>query len=337
MPDLTPAARYDLPWKTALTHALRDFMRLFFPKYCHQIDWSKKPRFHDKELEGIGFGAAPDFMVADKLVEVCLRDGGTQWLLIHIEIQAQRDGSLAERIFDYNYRIFKEFGRPVASLVVLADDDPNWRPDAFHYEVFGTTMGISFATVKLLDYADRIAELQASQNPICLVAAAHLLTQQARHDADQLFAVKWQLTTRLCHRRSSRKRILMLFKVINWMMVLPEPYQKRYMQATIQLGKEHNVEWITQFEQSLMDQGRQDGLAEGMKKGLQKGLQQGLQQGLEQGRREGAQVLLERLLERRFGPLPKTIRNKLDKASLQQLEAWGDALPQAQSLWQVFQ
>lgn len=31
-------------------------------------------------------------------------------------------------MFVYNYRIFDRYDRPVASLAVLADDDPGWRP-----------------------------------------------------------------------------------------------------------------------------------------------------------------------------------------------------------------
>lgn len=128
MPPAAPPARYDLSWKAGLTHAFRAFMRFFFPDLAAQIDWRKRPRFRDKELAGIGFGGTPDSMVADKLVEVCLLNGETHWALIHIEVQAQRDAALARRILDYNYRIFMEHERPISSLVLLADDDPNWRP-----------------------------------------------------------------------------------------------------------------------------------------------------------------------------------------------------------------
>ena len=189
-----PNFRYDLPWKTALTHAFRAFMSFFFPELSAQIDWTKRPRFRDKELAGISLGSRPDSLLADKLVEVALRDGRVQWVLIHIEVQAQRDVLLARRVLDYNYRIFTEYAQPVASLVLLADEDPHWHPTAFHNEVLGTVMGISFAIAKLTDYAARSDELLASHNPFALIALAHLRTQQSRHDPDQLFAAKWQLT-----------------------------------------------------------------------------------------------------------------------------------------------
>jgi hypothetical protein len=156
----------------------------------------------------------------------------------------------------------------------------------------------------------------ASHNPFAWVTLAHLRTQQARHDPDQLYAAKWQLTTLLYEHGWSNRRIIVLFKVINWMMTLPAPQQGHYWRGVFQLRKEHKMElnmrrpleWVTPLEEMFMEKGRQ----------------------------EGAAALLQRQLARRFGPLSQTNRKKLAKASLEQLEAWSDALPEAQSLKQVF-
>lgn len=295
-------------------------MRFFFPELSPEIDWSKRARFRDKELAGLSFAAATDSMVADKLVEVCLRDGRMQWVLIHVEVQAQRDAAMALRMLDYNYRIFKEYQQPVASLVLLADEDPKWRPEAFHHRVLGTVMGISFASAKLLDFAGRTEELEASHNPFALVTLAHLRTQQTRHDAAQLYAAKWQLTRLLFQHGWPKTRIIALFKVINWMMVLPDALQRRYWQAVVVLEKEGKMEWLTPLEQMFLNDG----------------IQQGLKQGLEQGRREGALALLQRQIVRRFGSIPKNVQGRLSRASLQQLAAWSDAVPEAASLKDVF-
>ena len=77
------------------------------------------------------------------------------------------------------------------------------------------------------------------------------------------------------------------------------------------------------------------GLKQGLRQGLRQGRQEGRQEGLAQGRAEGAAALLEHQLVQRFGPLPKTARTRLANASVEQLEAWSDALAQAQSLRQV--
>src|SRR6185295_3262523 len=120
---------YDTPWKSALTHCFPEFVAFYFPTQWTEIDWSTPPRFLDKELEQINLGDRPGSLIADKLVSVHLRDSREEWVLVNVEVQAQRDDDLARRIFTYNSRLFQTYRRPVASLVVLADDVPGWRPN----------------------------------------------------------------------------------------------------------------------------------------------------------------------------------------------------------------
>jgi len=299
-------------------------MDFYFPDFSVHIDWKQRPRFRDKELAGFGIGAAPDLMVADMLVEVCMRDGHQRRMLLHIEIQAQRDTALAQRVHDYNYRIGKAYGLPVTSLVLLADAVPNWRPDCFHEPGRGSVRTFSFTTAKLLDYAFDLDALAASHNPIAWVTLAHVLTQRAHHDPDKRYAAKLRATRLLFQHRWKPRRIMVLFNVVNWMIVLPEVHQRRYWRAVLRLQKEHEMKLLNPLEQMFFDDG------------VKSGLKRGLEQGLEQGRTEGAAALLERLLTQRFGPLPQTVRKKLAKASVAQVEAWSDALAEAQSLKQVF-
>ncbi|NVM75142.1 flagellar biosynthesis/type III secretory pathway protein FliH [Duganella sp. SG902] len=106
---------------------------------------------------------------------------------------------------------------------------------------------------------------------------------------------------------------------------MPEPYERRYVQEVIRLAKGGEMKKLfNPLEQMLINDG------------IKIGLEQGLERGLEQGRKEGAAALLERLLAQRFGPLPKTVSNKLAKADLAQVQAWTDAMASAQSLKQVF-
>jgi len=315
-------------------------MDFYFPDFSARIDWRQRPRFRDKELAKLAFGAASDVMVADKLAEVRLRDGGGRQVLIHIEIQAQRDRRLARRMRDYNYRIGEAYGLPVVSLALLADEHPNWRPRRFRQQLQGTVKEFTFSIAKLLDYVADMEALEASNNPIAWVSAAHRRTQQAHHDPDKLYAAKIHLTRLLFKHRWSGKRIIVLLTIVNWMMTLPEPHHQRYLRAISRLEKEHEMREYNQLEQTFIDNGIKIGLQrgrqEGLKQGIEQGIEQGLEQGLEQGRQEGAAALLERQLGRRFGPLSLTVRKKLAKASLEQLEVWSDALVEAQSLRQVF-
>jgi hypothetical protein len=57
----------------------------------------------------------------------------------------------AERIFVYHYRLFDHFHCPIASLVLLADPSPSWRPEASWCGFAGCGTGIQFPVAKLLD------------------------------------------------------------------------------------------------------------------------------------------------------------------------------------------
>lgn len=328
MSNSAQPARYDLPWKAVLTHAFHPFMDFYFPEFSTHIDCTQRPRFRDKELPGFGIGTAPDLRVADMLVEIVMRDGRPQRLLLHIEIQTQRDAALARRVNDYNYRIGKTCRQPVTSMVLLADTDPHWRPGSFRERMRGNARTFTFITTKLLDCVRDVGALEASDNPVAWFTLAHWRTQQTHHAPRKRYAAKLHLTKLLFQHGWNDRRIMVLFNAINWMMVLPEPYQRRYWQAVLRLEKERDMKLLNPLEQMFFD--------DGIKKGREQGLEQGLGQGLEKGRTEGAAALLERLLAQRFGPLPPTARRKLSKASVAQLEAWSDALAEAQSLKQVF-
>ncbi|MYN28232.1 hypothetical protein [Duganella levis] len=116
--------------------------------------------------------------------------------------------------------------------------------------------------------------------------------------------------TKLLYQHGWRKqRIIVLFKVIDWMMALPELHQERYWRDLLKLEKERKMEWISPLEQSFIDKGWR----KGMEQGMEQGMERGREQGLALGRKEGALALLERQLTRRFGALPKTTRSKLRK------------------------
>jgi predicted transposase YdaD len=74
--------------------------------------------------------------------------------------------------------------------------------------------------------------------------------------------------------------------------------------------------------------------------GLEQGLEQGREQGREQGERKGRHLgevnLLHRLLERRFGPLPSWVDERLEQASEAELEHWADRVLECATLEGVF-
>ena len=76
--------------------------------------------------------------------------------------------------------------------------------------------------------------------------------------------------------------------------------------------------------------------AEGKAAGLAAGLAEGKAAGLAEGLAAGEAKILLRLLQRRFGPVPGDINDRVGAADLKQIEVWFDAAIDAPSLSAVF-
>src|SRR5258708_29475805 len=156
---------YDSPWKEALDAYFEAFLALLFPEVHAQIDWSRGHESLDKEFQQVVREAEVGRRYVDKLVKVWTKDGIECWVLIHVEVQTTRDAELPRRMYVYNYRVFDRYNRPVASLAVLADDDPNWRPEEFSNTLFDCGAGLRLPSLKLLDFAAQEPVLDARTHP----------------------------------------------------------------------------------------------------------------------------------------------------------------------------
>jgi len=76
-------------------------------------------------------------------------------------------------------------------------------------------------------------------------------------------------------------------------------------------------------------------LAERVKTWTEEWKQQGLEQGRQEGKHLGEASLLRRLLDRRFGPLPAWVDERLAQASDAELEQWADRVLECASLEEV--
>jgi hypothetical protein len=321
---------YDTPWKDALTRYFPEFLSFYFPAAHAAIDWLRPHAFLNAELAALAHDGGLGRRIADKLVQVHTLAGGEQWVLVHIEVQAQRDRALAERVFTYNYRTFDRYRRQVASLVVLADRHPHWRPAHFGYELLGSCMSFNFSVSKLLDFARQ--DLSCEPNPFALVTMAHLQTAQTSGDPAARFAAKWRLTRLLYERHWNKQRVVDLYKVVDWLMRLPPELEHELQERIGRLEKERGMAWISSAERIGMEKG----LKQGLKEGLEKGLEKGREEGREEGRRHAARDFLTTQLVGRFGTLDPASSARLAAASTEQLFTWAQAFVAAGSLEDVF-
>jgi hypothetical protein len=249
------AADYDSPWKEALDGYFEPFLALLFPQVHGQIDWSRGHEPLDKEFQQVVREAEIGRRYVDKLVKVWTRTGAECWVLIHVEVQTTHDPAFPERMYVYNYRVFDRYNRPVASLAVLADDDPGWRPNEFHSRLFGCEAGIRFPAVKLLDFAAHEAVLEASTNPFSMVVLAHLKARQTHGNPADRHAWKLRLVRGLYERGFSARDVRELFRVIDWMMVLPPALADAFWQELDCIQEEKSMPYVTSIERLARAEG----------------------------------------------------------------------------------
>jgi hypothetical protein len=243
---------YDSPWKEALESYFQPFLALFFPLIHADINWSRGHVFLDKELQKIVPKAATGRLYVDKLVKVWRKNGREAWVLIHIEVQTQRDPDFPKRMYGYNTRIADRYNRTVVSLAVLADDDPNWRPDHFKDELWGWSVRMGWPPLKLLEYASRVTELEASTNPFAKVVLAHLKALETRQDPAGRRTWKMRLVRGLYERGFSNQDVRQLFQVIDWLMELPPRFKRQFDRELDDYEEGRRMPYVTSIERNGM-------------------------------------------------------------------------------------
>jgi hypothetical protein len=254
-PPTAPKADYDSPWKEALDHYFERCIAFFFPYIHAEIDWARGYEMLDKELQPIVRRSRRGRQYVDKLVKVYLEDGQERWILLHIEVQASREGEFPERMYIYNHRLFDRYGREVISLAILADDDPDWRPSRYEYGRWGFRAGIESPVVKLLDYAPKYRELEADPNPFAVVVLAHLKALETRRSPTERRAWKVRLVRGLYERGMGRDDVNRLFHFIDWVMDLPEPLEQRFWEEIGSYEQEKRMPFLNIADRMALVQG----------------------------------------------------------------------------------
>ena len=297
-------ANYDETWKEALSEYFEAFLHFFFPEVHRLIDWTKVPESLEKELKRITASAKTKKRFADKLYKVWLLEGQEVWILIHIEIQSQYETNFPQRMYIYNYRAFDLYQKPVISLAILGDEQVNWRPASYDYQIAGCEVSLKFPTVKLLDYEQRWSELEASSNPFAIIVMAHLKTKATTGKLEQREQWKWRLIRGLYDRGFERKQIIKLFEIIDNMMTLSTELQTSLESKIKQFEEERTMPLVSNMELRGIERGKEIG------KEICKEI------GKEIGALQNARDFVKTVLQSRLGKIPLDIEQYLDEVSV---------------------
>jgi hypothetical protein len=312
--------QYDGPWKNFVDEHLSQFIEFFVPDAYEEIDWAKKPVSLNTELRRLRRGNRAGDRRVDSLFEIYLKTGETHRVLIHIEVQSTRDRDLPMRMFEYSYRAWDRHRQRVASIAILADTGPKFRPGKFGWKLWGTEMGFRYPVVKLLDFKKHWKQLEQSRNVFAVATMAQIKAKATHGDPEARLAWKRKLMRMLYERQHSREEIVSLFHLIDWMLQLPEKQEIIFEADLESVEAEHNMPYVSSFEKRALARGEAIGEARGEERGLEKGLR----------------LALSSLLERRFGPLPGWAAEQVGKASAALLSAWTPRVLDAPRLEDVF-
>lgn len=213
-------------------------------------------------------------------------DGGSEWILCHIEAQGRGGRKIAERMFHYMCLIYARYHRVPVGLVIITDGHKK-EERFFSNSRFGVKTFYEYHSVVLADLDDK--ELQASDNPIDLAFYAAKCALRADGEL-QKYTYLRKLTALLTERgwNASEKRDLLLFmrRVVN---LKDKALQEQYTEYNFELRKEGNsmYDWMKEAEERIverrgMEKGREEGIVQGMAQGMAKGMAQGMAKGMEE-------------------------------------------------------
>jgi hypothetical protein len=180
----------------------------------------------------------------------------------------------------------------------------------------GCEVRFSFPTVKLLDFHDRWNDLEQSQNRIAVVVMAHLKAKETTREPNSRLRWKTQLVRFLFERGWTRQDILELFRLIDWLMVLPDELKRTFDADLVAFEKEKQMPYITDFERRAIEKG------------------------VSQGQLDGLQDTIQAVLEVRFGGIEPQVLEELksltDLAALQSARAIVQTVDSVESLRAVW-
>lgn len=259
------ASDYDGAWKDLLHCRLSEVLDCYFPEVARAIDWSVLPEFLEQELRALAVDASSTDNRIDLLIRVRLVGGGSQVLYLHIEVQSFREDGFATRMARSFHGIRAACGEEVVTLVVLADLDPTWKPVEYRYERLGCETMFRFPCCKLLEI---LPNLEGDVSFPALAARAQIEALRTSRHPDKRLAVRWRLTRSLYECGYGQEEIREAFRLLAWMMRLPEPQLLTFRQELVAYEKAQAMLVLTDIEEYAMKEGHQKGRQEGRQEAI---------------------------------------------------------------------
>ncbi|HFA49461.1 MAG TPA: hypothetical protein ENJ95_10650 [Bacteroidetes bacterium] len=241
-----PVPDYDARWKDLIKGLHRYFVAKFFPNLYPQIDFTKKVRFLDKEMQKLFADWDKKGPVrGDILMELQLKKGGKQFILIHVEAQHGYDQTLPERMFVTFYRLRDKYPNvPLTAIALYTGDKVPSSPGVYEYKFEGTELVYQFPAFTVKDQDE--AELLASDNPIDLAILAGLYVLKVKNNLRKAVLYKRKLAELCFERGYNQQASIDLINFVSFLIALPDKEQEKYEEEVINIFKMKSIPLIQQ-------------------------------------------------------------------------------------------
>jgi hypothetical protein len=295
--ETAPPSDMDSGWKDVIEDFTEDFFCFYLPEMYEGINFEQGVTFLDKELNEILSDSENVRREADRLLEVRLKSGEAEWILIHIEVQGSRDSGFAERMYVYNYRIFDKYRRKVVSIALLIDGSPSFRPNHFRSELFGCEVRFTYPVIKLLDFD--CPGLDKDNSLFAVITRVQLAKLKSEKNPDKRYSFRLDLTKGLYSREYSKEQIIRLYRFIDYVLKLPEPQALQFNKEMELFEEARTMPYMSTIERAAKEEG------------ILQGISKGIEQGRTRGQLEKAQEAVLEVLEVRFGNVPLRVKEEI--------------------------
>ncbi|MEW5767767.1 MAG: hypothetical protein AB1797_09100 [bacterium] len=234
----------------------------------------------------------------DKLVKVYLKEGGEQWILVHIEVQGSPEKDFSLRMFRYFYLIFDRYGQKVVSMAILTGPKRVAEEGRYELKTYGSGVEFQYLSFRLMDYNKD--KLEQDSNPISLVVLASQEKERAKQKEEK-FDTKRYLVRKLYERGYQREKVEGLFQFIDWVLQLSDEEELLIWEEIKKLEEVKKMPYVTSVERIGMKIGREEGMKIGREEGMGIGMLA-----------EGREMVLE-ALDVRFNEVPTFIANVVNQ------------------------
>ncbi len=247
-------------------------LKRMMPELYEDVDFTQSVTFLDKELRDTLQVMGEDHNAArfvDTLVQVPLKSGKDQWVLLHIEVQGSGGENISLRMVLYCCLIFAHYRRMPVALAILTDKRPSSEtPGRFEFSEYGTELLYKYNVFEV--YGQNDEELLTSENPFdSFIYAAkkygdYMSQDKQRVKLEYLLKITRSLQALGLNTKERAGILVLVSRLIN---LEDTELRKQYIE---ELKGENEMAELNWLEEYFKEEGRNEGIAIGEARGRER-------------------------------------------------------------------